>query len=80
MVIFRAMCGEWIESWFDYVLVGGTWSIVYFAALALVGSFVVSYYTHDALICYSSPTSPHSSTQQWLLHSMEYSDAVIQVS
>lgn len=45
MVVVRAMCGEWVESMYDCMLVSdATTSIVYFYALALIGSFVVSYY------------------------------------
>lgn len=44
MVVFRALCGEWVESMYDCVLVNGLNSIVYFYALAFIGSFVVSYY------------------------------------
>lgn len=45
MIVFRALCGEWIESMFESTLVNdATTSIIYFCALALIGSFAVSYY------------------------------------
>lgn len=45
MVVFRALCGEWVESMYDFILVSGDKSsIVYFVALAFIGSFLVSYY------------------------------------
>lgn len=44
MVVIRALCGEWVESMYDCLLVADVTSIVYFSALALIGSFVVSYY------------------------------------
>lgn len=45
MVVFRALCGEWVESMYDCILVSGDKSsIVYFHALAFIGSFLVSYY------------------------------------
>lgn len=45
MVVFRALCGEWVESMYDCILVSGDKSsIVYFHALGFIGSFLVSYY------------------------------------
>lgn len=45
MVVFRALCGEWVESMYDCIVVSGDKSsIVYFHALAFIGSFLVSYY------------------------------------
>lgn len=60
MVVIRSLCGEWVESLYDCLLVSGAWSIVYFSAMALIGSFVVSYnflaifplfHSHSAIMC-----------------------------
>lgn len=51
MVVFRALCGEWVESLYDCLLVNDDTSIVYFCALAFIGSFVVSYYFVRIIWC-----------------------------
>lgn len=42
MVVFRSLCGEWVESFYDCIVATDATSIVYFCALALIGSFAVS--------------------------------------
>ncbi|XP_031630611.1 sodium channel protein para-like [Contarinia nasturtii] len=42
MVVFRSLCGEWVESLYDCnMLVLDASSFVYFCALALIGSFSI---------------------------------------
>ncbi|XP_055311841.1 sodium channel protein para-like [Sitodiplosis mosellana] len=41
MVVFRSLCGEWVESFYDCMVATDAPSIVYFCALALIGSFAI---------------------------------------
>ncbi|XP_065672374.1 sodium channel protein 1 brain isoform X5 [Hydra vulgaris] len=41
MMIFRVLCGEWIEPLHDTMLVAGTWSIPFFLIVLFVGNFLV---------------------------------------
>lgn len=43
MIVIRALCGEWVESYFDCAVVNGASSIIYFCFMTLFGSFIVSY-------------------------------------
>nr|XP_022910562.1 sodium channel protein para-like [Onthophagus taurus] len=41
MIVFRALCGEWIESMWDCMLVGDVSCILFFVATVVIGNFVV---------------------------------------
>jgi len=41
MIIFRVLCGEWIESMWDCVLVSGWICIPFFLATVIIGNLVV---------------------------------------
>ena len=40
MIVFRVLCGEWIESMWDCILVAGPTCVPYFLATVLVGNLV----------------------------------------
>lgn len=42
MIIFRVLCGEWIESMWDCMLVTGPACIPFFLATVVIGNLVVS--------------------------------------
>lgn len=46
MTVFRALCGEWFETFTDCFLVNGHASLVYYVALVIVGGFAVSVETN----------------------------------
>lgn len=41
MIIFRVLCGEWIESMWDCILVNGSVCIPFFLATVVIGNLVV---------------------------------------
>ena len=41
MIVFRVLCGEWIESMWDCVYVAGPACVPYFLATVLVGNLVI---------------------------------------
>ena len=41
MIVFRVLCGEWIESMWDCIYVAGATCIPYFLATVLVGNLVI---------------------------------------
>ena len=41
MIVFRVLCGEWIESMWDCIYVAGGACIPYFMATVLVGNLVI---------------------------------------
>lgn len=42
MIVFRVLCGEWIESMWDCMLVGDWSCIPFFLATVVIGNLVVS--------------------------------------
>lgn len=42
MIVFRVLCGEWIESMWDCLLVGEPTCIPFFLATVVIGNLVVS--------------------------------------
>ena len=40
MIVFRVLCGEWIESMWDCIFVAGPACIPYFLATVLIGRLV----------------------------------------
>lgn len=53
MIVFRVLCGEWIESMWDCLLVGGWTCIPFFLSTVVIGNLVVS----GNLISQISPVS-----------------------
>lgn len=49
MVVFRALCGEWIETMWDCMLVGDATCIAYFLLLVGIGNFLVIHLFLDLL-------------------------------
>lgn len=47
MIVFRVLCGEWIESMWDCMYVGDVSCIPFFLATVVIGNLVVS-----AIVCY----------------------------
>jgi hypothetical protein len=43
MIIFRVLCGEWIESMWDCMLVTGGACVPFFLATVVIGNLVVSW-------------------------------------
>ena len=41
MIVFRVLCGEWIESMWDCMHVAGPACVPYFLATVLVGNLVI---------------------------------------
>ena len=41
MIVFRVLCGEWIESMWDCMYVAGKACVPYFLATVLVGNLVI---------------------------------------
>ena len=41
MIVFRVLCGEWIESMWDCMFVSGPACIPYFMATVLIGNLVI---------------------------------------
>lgn len=54
MIVFRVLCGEWIESMWDCMLVGDVSCIPFFLATVVIGNLVVSYQSAQSL-SYASP-------------------------
>lgn len=58
MIVFRVLCGEWIESMWDCMLVGDVSCIPFFLATVVIGNLVVSIihvpcnYIHSQIILY----------------------------
>jgi len=46
MIVFRVLCGEWIESMWDCMLVGDWSCIPFFLATVVIGNLVVSTNQH----------------------------------
>lgn len=46
MIVFRVLCGEWIESMWDCMLVGDVSCIPFFLATVVIGNLVVSIFRH----------------------------------
>lgn len=51
MIVFRVLCGEWIESMWDCMLVGDVSCIPFFLATVVIGNLVVS----SLSLCYLFP-------------------------
>lgn len=47
MIVFRVLCGEWIESMWDCMLVGDVSCIPFFLATVVIGNLVVSIKTES---------------------------------
>lgn len=47
MIVFRVLCGEWIESMWDCMLVGDVSCIPFFLATVVIGNLVVSIESHS---------------------------------
>lgn len=43
MIVFRVLCGEWIESMWDCMLVGDSTCIPFFLATVVIGNLVVCF-------------------------------------
>lgn len=43
MIVFRVLCGEWIESMWDCMLVASNVCVPFFLATVVIGNLVVSY-------------------------------------
>ena len=41
MIVFRVLCGEWIESMWDCMYVAGAACVPYFLATVLIGNLVI---------------------------------------
>jgi voltage-gated sodium channel type II alpha len=47
MIVFRVLCGEWIESMWDCMFVGGEVACVpFFLATVVIGNLVVSIFAN----------------------------------
>ena len=44
MIVFRVLCGEWIESMWDCMLVSSNVCIPFFLATVVIGNLVVSHF------------------------------------
>lgn len=55
MIVFRVLCGEWIESMWDCMLVGDVSCIPFFLATVVIGNLVVSILKLN--ICYQHTPS-----------------------
>jgi voltage-gated sodium channel type II alpha len=53
MIVFRVLCGEWVESMWDCMLVGDSTCIPFFLATVVIGNLVVC-----CLDCITSPREP----------------------
>ena len=42
MIVFRVLCGEWIESMWDCIIVAGPACVPFFMATVIIGNLVVS--------------------------------------
>ena len=42
MIIFRVLCGEWIEPLYEVMRVSSVWAIAFFLPALIVGNFLVS--------------------------------------
>lgn len=51
MTVFRALCGEWFETFMDCFLVNGYTCLIYYVALVIVGGFTVSIELHMNYLC-----------------------------
>lgn len=51
MIVFRALCGEWFETFMDCFLVNGYTCLIYYVALVIVGGFTVSIELHMNYLC-----------------------------
>ncbi len=52
MIVFRVLCGEWIESMWDCMLVGDTTCIPFFLATVVIGNLVVYIHTYIYIYLY----------------------------
>ncbi len=41
LVIFRILCGEWVELLYDCMLVAGLWTPLFFIAALIIGNFLI---------------------------------------
>ncbi len=41
MIVFRVLCGEWIESMWDCIYVAGPFCVPYFLATVLIANLVI---------------------------------------
>lgn len=53
MIVFRVLCGEWIESMWDCMLVGDVSCIPFFLATVVIGNLVVSIKNSCTLYLYN---------------------------
>jgi hypothetical protein len=53
MIVFRVLCGEWVESMWDCMLVGDSTCIPFFLATVVIGNLVVC-----CLDCITSTLEP----------------------
>jgi len=42
MMIFRILCGEWIEPLYECMLATGTWAVAFYMLALIVGNFLVN--------------------------------------
>ena len=49
MVIFRVLCGEWIEPLYECMLTTGVWAAAFFMPALIVGNFLVNIETNFVL-------------------------------
>lgn len=49
MIVFRVLCGEWIESMWDCMYVGDVSCIPFFLATVVIGNLVVSIYIFELI-------------------------------
>lgn len=53
MIVFRVLCGEWIESMWDCMYVGDVSCIPFFLATVVIGNLVVSIkYMMQFFVCF----------------------------
>lgn len=64
MIVFRVLCGEWVESMWDCMLVGDSTCIPFFLATVVIGNLVASLFSRRAVLlicCFSVFRPPNHS-------------------
>ena len=54
MIVFRVLCGEWIESMWDCMWVASKVCVPFFLATVVIGNLVVSWSTQFSPVKYST--------------------------
>ena len=54
MIVFRVLCGEWIESMWDCMHVGDWSCVPFFLATVVIGNLVVSFSHPQIIIKYNN--------------------------